>query len=61
MTTHKFVKGVVIQNTVVTNLSSIGLNHTNHTTNSLSEKANEFDRIRWKFNFKGITRNILVL
>jgi hypothetical protein len=60
MTTLKFVKGVVVRNIVpmVTNLSSIGLNH---TTNSLSEKANEFNGIRLKFNFKGTTRNILVL
>jgi hypothetical protein len=44
MTTLKFVKGVVVRNIVpmVTNLSSIGLNH---TTNSLSEKVNELNGI----------------
>ena len=53
--TTMFVKGVVVRNIVpmVTNMSSIGLNH---TTNSLSEKANEFNGIRLKFNFKGTTR-----
>jgi hypothetical protein len=32
-----------------------------YTTNSLSEKANEFNGIRLKFNFKRTTRNIPAL
>ena len=59
MTTLNFVKGVVVRNIfpMISNLSSIGLNP---TTNSL-EKANEFNGIRLKFNFKEQPENILVL
>ena len=49
MTTFKFVKVVVVQNVVpmITNWSSIGLNH---TTDSL--EANDFNGISSKFYFK---------